>query len=113
MSSGVTDQTRAKTVEAWEPVYIWCRPPLPSTTGVWVSLHQEQQPPHPTPGAELWLTPGQFWDGGSKKDLKVGKCSLGCLTEGPGVEEAESLSPGAAGKRPLQLLEHKASTACF
>lgn len=43
----------------------------------------------------------------------MGKCSLGCLTEGPGVEEAESLSPGAAGKQSLQLLEHKAGTACF
>ena len=29
MSSGVTDQTGAKSVEAWEPVYIWCRPLCP------------------------------------------------------------------------------------
>lgn len=38
----------------------------------------------------------------------------GCLTEGPGVEKrnfekAESLSSGAAGKQPSQLLEHGAS----
>lgn len=29
MSSGVTDQTRAESVEAWEPVYIWCCPLCP------------------------------------------------------------------------------------
>lgn len=49
MSSGVTDQTRAKSGGLGTSIHL-VSPPLPSTTGVWVSLHQEQQPHHPTLG---------------------------------------------------------------
>lgn len=57
MSSGVTDQTGAKCVEAWEPVYIWCRPFSPQQLECGFLCTRSSSHISPPPGQNSGLLP--------------------------------------------------------
>lgn len=67
MSSGVTDQTGAKSVEAWEPVYIWCRPFCPQQLSVGFLCTRSSS--HVSPPREN-SDSCQYWDGGARRILR-------------------------------------------
>ena len=72
MSSGVTDQTRAKSVEAWEPVYIWCRPLCPQQLECGFLCTRSSSHPTPPGGQNSGLLLVSSGMGGARRILRWG-----------------------------------------